>query len=306
MAMRAPVALLCVLLLLGLAACGDKEKSSAPTTPATTAGESTPQTSTEVIVPPPATTLEEVPSQPVGPSGAVAAAKYRKYLTSRAAVLDAQTAKFAAALRRGDPETAVKTYANLRAAYERLQPIAVRLGLDTQMNAREGSVPASEWQGFHMIEKTIFESGMTGGTEAAGQQLAANAATIKQSIPSLEIDPAWILTDLNVALARAATNLAAEEEPYSHENLAAASGNTKTARVAWRALRPLVAASDPQLAREIDDAIQTAYITVESMLVPGQGYRRYDDISENDITAVVNAADAARAALIPAEQYLSN
>ncbi len=303
--MRVPAALVCVLLLFGLAACGDKEKSSAPTTQATTGETGSTSTSTTPVAPPPVTTLEEIPSQPVGPSGEVAAAKYRAYLKKRAAVLNTETAKFVAALRRGDPETAVKTYPDVRAAYERLQPIAVRLGLEADMNAREGAVPASDWLGFHRIEKTIFETGMTDGTAAPGGQLATDAAQIQQSIDSLDIDPAWILTDLNVALARAGTNMAAEEEAYSLQNLAAASGNTKTAKAAWAALRPLVAASDKSLATDIDNAIETLYITVESMKTEA-GYRRYDDIGPNDVSAVVTAADTARAALIPAEQYLSN
>ena len=153
----------------------------------------------------------------------------------------------------------------MRAAYERLQPIAVRLGLDTDMNAREGAVPAADWRGFHQIEKTIFDSGMTAGTEQTGPQLAADAKQIQDSIDTLEIDPAWILTDLNVALQRAATNMAPEEEAYSLQNLAAASGNAKTANAAWRMLRPLVAAEDEALAGEVDTAIETLFTTVESM-----------------------------------------
>jgi iron uptake system component EfeO len=290
-----------VLLLLGLAACGDKDKTSAPTGAGTTAGDTT-----STPAPPPAETLETIPSQPVGPSGAVAVEKYRTYLKKQAAVLTAETAAFAAALKRGDPETAVKTYPKVRAAYERLQPIAVRLNLDTDMNAREGAVPAADWRGFHQIEKTIFDTGTTGGTEATGQQLADDAAKIEQSIDSLEIDPAWILTDLNVALARGRTNMAAEEEQYSLQNLAAASGNSKTARAAWTALRPLVAAEDEALAGEIDSAIETLFVTVESLKPPKSGYRRYDDLGPNDIAAIVNAADSARSALIPAEQFLSN
>jgi iron uptake system component EfeO len=301
--MRVPAVLLCVLLLLGLAACGDKSKSSAPTTPGeTTSGDTT---STPAPPPPPAETLETIPSQPVGPAGAIAAEKYRAYLNKQSAALDLQLTKFAAALEGGDPETAVKTYPNVRAAYERLQPIAVRLGLDTNMNAREGAVPAADWRGFHQIEKTIFDTGMTGGTEETGPQLAADAQQIQDSIGTLEIDPAWILTDLNVALQRAAANMAPEEEAYSLQNLAAASGNAKTANAAWRMLRPLVAAEDKKLAGEVDSAIETLFTTVESLKTEA-GYRRFDDLSTGDVTAIVNAADAARAALIPAEQYLSN
>ncbi len=300
--MRAPAVLLCVLLLLGLAACGDKSKSSAPTTSGETTGETT---STPAPPPPPVETLEEIPSQPVGPAGAIAAEKYRAYLKKQSAALDVQLDKFATALSGGDPETAVKTYPAVRAAYERLQPIAVRLGLDTDMNAREGAVPAADWRGFHQIEKTIYDSGMTAGTEQTGPELAADAKQIQDSIDALEIDPAWILTDLNVALQRVATNMAPEEEAYSLQNLAAASGNSKTANAAWRMLRPLVAAEDEQLAGEVDSAIETLFTTVESLKTDA-GYRRFDDLGPNDLAAIVNAADAARAALIPAEQYLSN
>lgn len=291
-----------MLLLAGLTACGDKAKSSAPTTPDATTGDTT----STPAPPPPAETLETIPSQPVGPSGKAAVEKYRAYLAKQSATLTEQTAAFAAALKGGDPEAAVKTYAKVRASYERVQPIAVRLNLDTDMNAREGAVSAEEWRGFHQIEKTIFDTGMTGGTEATGQQLADEAAQIEQSVDSLEIDPAWILTDLNVALARAATNMAAEEEAYSLQNLAAASGNSKTAKAAWAILRPLVAAEDKTLAGEVDSAIQTLYVTVESLKTPRSGYRRFDDLSPDDVSAIVNAADGARAALIPAEQYLSN
>jgi iron uptake system component EfeO len=310
--MRVAAAILSVLFLLGLTACGDKGKSSAPTTgpgPATTPTGETQPTTTEstITAPPPVTTIEsEIPNQPVGAKGKIAAAKYRAYLRKRAKILDEQTAVFVKALRRGDPETAVKTYARLRASYERLQPIAVRLGLEADMNAREGSVEQSDWRGFHPIEKQIFDVGTTEGMGKIGDELAADTTEIRAGIKTLDITPSLVLTDLNVALARAGTNMAPEEEPYSLENLSAASGNTKTAKATWAVLRPVVAASDKKLAKEIDEAIESVYITVESMLRPGIGYRRYDDIGPNDISAIVNAADAARAALIPAEQYLSN
>lgn len=201
---------------------------------------------------------------------------------------------FEAALRRGDPETAVKTYPTVRAAYERVQRIAVRLDLDTPMNAQEGAVPASEWSGFHRIEKAIFDTGTTGGTEAPGARLLVDANAVRDAVQTLELDPELILADAKTLLQRISdTTSTSEEEPYSLANLYAISGNLRSAEAAWRALRPLAAANDKALASEVDGAFQTAVTTIESFRT-SRGLRTYDELGERDKAAIFNAVNVAR------------
>ena len=299
--MRSRASALAVLIAvpLVLAACGEK-KDAAPT--GATTSESTPATTTEATTTQPQATTVEVTPPPAGSNGAKAVKAYKAYLVAQSAVLMKQITVFTTALREGDPETAVKTYGKARAAYESLQRVAARLGLDPAMNAQEGTVPASEWSGFHMIEKTIFDTGTTGGTEEPAARLMTDATAVRDSVKELQLDPELILRDMQDLLARIAdTTVEPSEEPYSLANLYAMSGDLRSAEAAWRALRPLVAANDRSLAAELDGAFQTAVVTIESNRVPGRGFRSYDELGDLERTAIVNAVNVARESLASAD-----
>ena len=291
MRLRAPALALLLVLPLALAACGDKTATApdAVTTPLTD-GVTTSAAPPAPPAPPPVT----VDPPPAGSKGADAVAAYRAYLKKQAGIFMTQTTIFTTALRRGDPETAVKTYPKARAAYERLQRIAARLDLDTAMNAQEGAVPAESWSGYHMIEKTIFESGMTSGTEEPAVELLTNAQTMRNAVDAIQLDPELILTDAQQLLARIVdTTTSPDEEKYSLENLYAISGNVRSAEAAWKALRPLAAEKDPKLAKEIDGAIATAIVTIESFRT-SRGFRTYDELGDNERAQIQSAVEVAR------------
>lgn len=291
--MRSRASALAVLIAvpLVLAACGDK-KDAAPTV---ATSESTPATTTAPTTTQAQATTVEVTPPPAGSNGAKAVKAYKAYLVAQSAVLMKQMTVFTTALREGDPETAVKTYAKTRAAYESLQRVATRLGLDPAMNAQEGTVPASEWSGFHMIEKTIFDTGTTAGTEEPAARLMTDATAVRDGVKALKLDPDLIFRDMQDLLARIDdVTSESSEESYSLQNLYAISGDLRSADAAYRALRPLVAANDESLARELDGAFHTAVITVESFRVPGRGFRSYDELGQLDRSAVVNAVNVAR------------
>ena len=294
MRLRAPALALLLVLPLVLAACGDKT-ATAPdgvtTQPPLTDGVTTSAAPPAPPPPPPPVTVEPPPA---GSKGAAAVAAYRAYLKKQANIFMKQTTIFTTALREGDPETAVKTYPKARAAYERLQRIAARLDLDTAMNAQEGAVPAESWSGYHMIEKTIFDSGMTSGTEQPAVELQTNAQTMRNAVDAIQLDPELILNDAQQLLARIVdTTTSPDEEKYSLQNIYAISGNLRSAEAAWKAIRPLAAEKDPKLAKEIDGAIATAVTTIESYRT-SRGFSPYDELGENERAQIQSAVEVAR------------
>lgn len=292
MRLRAPALALLLVLPLVLAACGDKTATAPdPVTTPLTDGVMTSAAPPAPPAPPPSVTVEPPPA---GSKGADAVAAYRAYLQKQAGIFITQTTIFTTALRRGDPETAVKTYPKARAAYERLQRIAARLDLDTAMNAQEGTVPSESWSGYHMIEKTIFDTGMTSGTEQPAAELLANAHTMRDAVDAIQLDPELILNDAQALLARIVdTTTSPDEEKYSLQNLYAISGNLRSAEAAWKAIRPLAAEKDKPLAREIDVAIATAIVTIESYRT-SRGFRTYDELGDNERGEIQNAVEVAR------------
>jgi iron uptake system EfeUOB component EfeO/EfeM len=285
------------LLALALVAAGCGKKSQSTTQSATsTSGDTT------APAPPPGpviTTSAEPPPPPADPLLRQAVEDYQKALKRDADVLVNKTTGLSKALDAGDPETAVGLYPETRAAYERLQAIAVAFGLAQGMDAREDAVPADEWTGFHQIEKTLFDVGTTGGTEASGRKLVADAKTIRAQVQDLELTPAQIAAVADALLARVATTTTqAEEEQYSLANLYAVSGNLRGAEAAWKALRPYAQKQDKAKSHEVDVALASVINVVESLRTQ-RGLRTYDELGSNDIAALVNGANETRSKLAP-------
>ena len=89
---------------------------------------------------------------------------YKKYLLKNSEELTAKTKPFVAAVIAGDIPKAKKLYPAPRINYERIEPVAETFGdLDPRIDARENDVPATEFGGFHRIEKALWEEGTTKG-----------------------------------------------------------------------------------------------------------------------------------------------
>nr|HMS72998.1 FTR1 family protein [Baekduia sp.] len=85
---------------------------------------------------------------------------YRRYVLGQAAELQTQTKEFTAALREGDTAKAKALYADTRRHYERIEPIAESFtDLDVKIDIRAGgNPPGTEWTGFHLIEKELWQN----------------------------------------------------------------------------------------------------------------------------------------------------
>lgn len=285
------IAAVALLLAVPLACGDDDDTATAPTSSDTTAlTDTTPDTATTSDTTGGATETTSGPVQPPPlPSDDAAAAavqQYRAYLNKQAAKFVALSAEFSKHLRQGKPARAQALYGDLRKTYESIQPAAAELGLDGQIAAREGEADG-DWTGLHAIEKTLFDTGTTVGTEPLGKQLVGFATELRNRVPGIELGPAKILT-YGAAQAKRPPDRTSkeEEEAYSRLQLAAVSGDIVGARAAYEAVRPIVKQRSRRAIAGLDQSIADTNKVVESLRTP-DGYRRFDDVTENDWAAIL-------------------
>jgi iron uptake system component EfeO len=220
-------------------------------------------------------------------SGA-AVSGYRAYLAKQTASLATRTAAFSAALQRGDPERAVKLYPTTRLIYSRIAPVAdrVRPGLADEIAATQADAPASGWAGFHLVEKTLFDTGTTEGTQRPGRALAADVAELRNGASGLDLDPSAVAAIAVGLIAKARGDaIDGKEERWSHVDITDIAGNVQGAGAAWKAIRPLVAARNKTLA----DATQNRYglaLTMVESFKARTGYRHHDELGDSEIGAI--------------------
>jgi FTR1 family protein len=183
-------------------------------------------------------------AQPKGASAPLleaARSGYKRYVESEVALLRSGTARFVAALKRGDVAGAKELFGPVRTHYEAIEPVAESFGnLDPEIDARVNDVETlSEWSGFHRIERTLWQQNTTRGTDAYGERLLANVETLQQKVRTLELQPAQLANGA-VELMNEVTNskITGEEDRYSHTDLSDFEANMAGSRKAFELLRP--------------------------------------------------------------------
>ncbi len=183
-------------------------------------------------------------AQPKGASAALlqaATSGYKRYVESEVALLRAGTARFVAALKRGDVAGAKQLFGPVRTHYEAIEPVAESFGnLDPEIDARVNDVEKlSEWGGFHRIERTLWQKNTTSGTEAYGDRLLSNVETLQRKVRTLKLQPAQLANGA-VELMNEVTNskITGEEDRYSHTDLSDFQANMAGSRKAFELLRP--------------------------------------------------------------------
>jgi iron uptake system component EfeO len=228
------------------------------------------------------------PTQP-SPQAAVASAisTYRDFVESEAAQLDNATSQFARLVQTGNVAGAKKAYAEVHSHYERIEPVAERLGmLDSQIDAQAGDVPAAQFEGFHRIEEQLWDKGNANAMSPVAGALLLHVSDLQSRIPQLVLDPKLLAAGAVELLNEVATRkITGEEERYSHTDLWDIEANLEGSRQAIAALRPIIEAKDPQLATTLD----TRFAATETTLAKygrGAGYVLYTALTPSDIRAL--------------------
>jgi iron uptake system component EfeO len=224
-----------------------------------------------------------------------AIAEYREYLEENTAELTAKAMPFVAAVVAGDVAKAKALYPAARIPYERIEPVAESFGdLDPRIDARENDVPASEFGGFHRIEKALWEEGTAKGMAPVAERLLADVEELETKVKSVKLQAVQIANGANELLGEvSASKITGEEERYSHIDLVDFKANVEGSQVAFESVEPLLSESDPKLAKEIEADFEEVYGSLEPYETDdGVGFVLYTDLTKADTRKLAQRIDA--------------
>ncbi len=220
-------------------------------------------------------------------------AQYRDYLEENTAELSAETKPFVAAVVAGDVAKAKALYAAARIPYERIEPVAESFGdLDPRIDARENDLAASEFEGFHRIEKALWQEGSAKGMAPVAEQLLANVEELAAKVKTVDLQAVQIANGANELLGEvSASKITGEEERYSHIDLVDFKANVEGSEAAFDAVEPLLSESDPKLAREIEADFAAVYAGLKPYET-ADGFVSYTELTAADTRKMAQSIDA--------------
>ncbi len=217
---------------------------------------------------------------------------YRAYLEENTAELTAATKPFVAAVVAGNVAQAKTLYPAARIPYERIEPVAESFGdLDPRIDARENDVPASEWGGFHKIEKALWEEDTAKGMAPVAEQLLADVEELEAKVKNASLQAVQIANGANELLGEvSASKITGEEERYSHIDLVDFKANVEGSQVAFESVEPLLSAKDPELAQEIEADFDKVYAALKPY-ERGEGFVSYTELTKADTRKLAQSID---------------
>jgi iron uptake system component EfeO len=226
------------------------------------------------------------------PEVEAAVEQYRAYIGRNTDELVAETKPFVAAVLAGDVAKAKSLYPAARIPYERIEPVAESFGsLDPRIDARENDVPKGEWSGFHVIEKALWEEGAAEGMAPVAEQLEADVAELAQKVEAVSLQAVQIANGANELLGEvSASKITGEEERYSHIDLVDFEANVEGSEAAFEAVEPLLSATDPELAKEIEADFKKVYAALKPYET-ADGFVSYEELSKADTRKLAQSID---------------
>ncbi len=217
---------------------------------------------------------------------------YREYLEENTAELTAETKPFVAAVVAGELEEAKNLYPAARIPYERIEPVAESFGdLDPRIDARENDVPASEFEGFHRLEKALWEEGRTKGMAPVAEQLLADVEELEAEVKKVDLQAVQIANGANELLGEvSASKITGEEERYSHVDLVDFKANVEGSQAAFEAVEPLLSKTDAKLAQEIEADFEAVYTALKPYET-ASGFVLYDELTKADTRKLAQSID---------------
>ncbi len=233
-----------------------------------------------------------------------AIASYREYLEENTDELVTTTKPFVAAVVAGRIARAKSLYPAARIPYERIEPVAESFGdLDPRIDARENDVPASEFGGFHRIEKALWEENTAHGMAPVAEQLLADVEELQGKVKNVKLQAVQIANGANELLGEvSASKITGEEERYSHIDLVDFKANVEGSQVAFEAVEPLLSKNDPKLAKEIEADFEAVYAALKPY-ERGDGFVSYEDLTKADTRKLAQVIDtlAEKLSQVPAQ-----
>jgi iron uptake system component EfeO len=195
---------------------------------------------------------------------------YASYVTTQVGYLVSGVQALRSAIASGDLTAARSAYEQARPFYEKIEPVAESFSvgpdnLDADIDARINDVPRSQWEGFHPIEKALFQDNSVNGMKSLATGLVANAKKLQRLTDGLAYQPFQLANGAQNLLDEVATSkITGEEERYSHIDLLDFQANDEGAEQAFADLQPALAKIDVQLTETIASRFRALDALVDS------------------------------------------
>ena len=218
-------------------------------------------------------------------------AEYKVYVIGEVNALVQSTTAFVAAVKAGKVDEAQRLYAPARLHYERIEPVAELFSdLDNSIDARADDFENKEedptWSGFHRIEKALFADRSVKGMGPVADKLLADTKELRTRLAALTITPkAMVGGPATLIEEVASTKLSGEEDRYSRTDLWDFQANVDGAQKIVTLLRPLIEPRGPDLVARLDANFRKVDLVLARYRM-GDGFKRYDAVSESDRTTL--------------------
>jgi iron uptake system component EfeO len=239
---------------------------------------------------------------------------YASYVTTQVGYLLAAAQKLDTALHGTDLALAQVAYKRARPFYEKIEPVAESFtsgtdNLDADIDARAGDVPASQWKGFHRIEKGLFADRSMAGLASLGDGLVANVKKLQTLTTGLTYQPTELANGAQELLDEVASSkITGEEERYCHIDLLDIANNDEGAEQAFAQLEPALTKIDAALATTIAAAFTALDKLVDTYRSTGDasGYVLYSALSATDKRNLAAAVKAVQEPLSKVASKVAN
>jgi iron uptake system component EfeO len=226
--------------------------------------------------------------------------EYAAYITAQTSLLVTAVKPLVAALHGTDLTAAQTAYMKSRSYYEHVEPVAEsftdgKQNLDAEIDARAGDVPASQWQGFHYIERGLFESKSLTGLASYGDGLLTHVERLHQLVTGLTYQPAELANGAVSLLDEVAkSKITGEEERYSHIDLLDFQANVEGSQQAFACVQAGLARIDPALAQTISAAFgqMQSLLSTYRTTSNASGFVFYGTLTDTDKTHLSQALQA--------------
>lgn len=233
--------------------------------------------------------------------------EYRVYLNRRASDLIDATETLAERITAGDVEGAKEAWLAARQPWRQMAPVSGRIGdLANSMDPLAAYLEKREqdtgFTGFHRIEYGLWQASSTEGLAPVATQLAADAATLKDRLKALSLEPADLAGNAAALAERVADQATASQAPYSHADLAEFSADLDGIAKSALLVDPLVKDASPQASQALATALDGARATLDGFKVNDTfpPYDQVDAVGRKKIADAFTTVASAAAAFNPA------
>lgn len=219
---------------------------------------------------------------------------YATYVANNSSALETETAKFVDAVKAGKIDEAKAEYARTRVFYERIEPVAEKFGdLDPDIDAREPDVePGQQFTGFHRLEKDLWSTGLKPDSPQIADKLLTDVKALVAKTKTLELSVLDLANGAKGLLDEVATKkITGEEETFSHTDLWDFQANVDGSKGAIASLRPILQERDATLVSTLDKEFAAVQALLDRTRT-GDGFKYYNELSQDEIKAFASAVDA--------------